>query len=122
MSNTAPRKNTNRVEKVNSLIQVLLGNILLPYLKQLSGLTTVSKVQCSRDLKYAKVWISIVGGDDEVVMNTLKNNIYDIQGELNRRMEIKIVPRISFHLDTSGRYAERINEIFKKIEDEEHGQ
>lgn len=111
----APRKNTNRLEKVNSLLQILLGNILLPYLKSMNGITTVTKVQTSKDLKYAKVWVSIVGGDDTAIINTLKNNIYEIQGELNQQMEVKIVPRISFHLDTSGRYAAHIDEIFREI-------
>jgi ribosome-binding factor A len=118
MKNVAPKKESNRIAKVNSLLQILLGRILLPYIKAMNGLVTVSKIECSRDLKYAKVWISIVGGEDTAIMNTLKNNIYDIQGQLNREMEVKIVPRIAFFLDTSGRYAAHINDIFKIIEEE----
>jgi len=123
MRSQAPKKNSNRIEKINSLIQHLMGSILLPYFKSGSnGIVTVSKVETSRDMRWAKVWISVVGGDnganDEAVLNTLKNNLYDIQGELNRDMEVKIVPRVSFHLDTSGRYAAKINELFKKLEEE----
>lgn len=113
-----PRKKTNRVEKVNSLIQHILGNIILPYSKNGEALITVSKVETSRDLRWAKVWITIVNGDDEKIMNMLNHHLYDIQGELNRAMEVKIVPRLSFHLDTSGRYAQHINEIFHQIEEE----
>ena len=118
-----PKKKSNRIEKANSLIQNLVGVILLPYFKSGEhGIVTVSKVLVSRDMRWAKVFISIVGLDtaenDTIVMNTLKNNIYDIQGELNREMMIKIVPRISFHSDTTGRYAAHINQIFKTIEDE----
>ena len=114
----APKKNSNRVEKVNSLIQHLLGGILLPYTVPLKGLVTVTKVQCSKDLRWAKVWVSNVDGDEKATLNTFNNNIYDIQGELNRQLAMKMVPRISFHLDTSGQYADHINKIFKKIEDE----
>lgn len=127
MRGAVPKRNPNRIEKVNSLIQHLMGSILLPYFKsgQL-GIVTVSKVETSRDMRWAKIWISVVGGEngsnDETVLNTLQNNLYDIQGELNREMEVKIVPRISFHLDTSGRYAAKINELFKKIEQEHEGQ
>lgn len=126
MRNIAPKKNSNRIEKVNSLIQHLMGGILLPYFKSGSnGIVTVSKVEVSRDMRWAKVWISVVDGagdsNDETVLNTLKNNLYDIQGELNRQMEVKIVPRVSFHLDTSARYAAKMNELFRKIE-EEHEQ
>lgn len=114
----APLKKTNRVEKVNSLIEHLLGSILIPYVREQKGIITVRKVETSRDMRWAKVWITIVNDDDDKILKTLKNNIYDIQGELNRQIEMKIVPRISFHLDTTARYAEHINEIFKKIEDE----
>lgn len=114
-----PRKKTNRVEKVNSLIEHLMGVILLPYIKGGDAIISLSKVQTSRDLRWAKVWITIVNGDDKKIMNMLRHHLYDIQGELNRMMQVKIVPRISFHLDTSGRYAQHINEIFHKIQEED---
>lgn len=115
-----PQKKTNRVEKVNSLLEHLLGRILLPYLQTQHGIASISKVQTSRDLRWAKIWISIVGdeADDHKIMETLKNNIYEIQGEINHAMEVKIVPRISFFLDTSGRHAAHINDIFRQIEQE----
>lgn len=112
------KRSPNRVEKVNSLIQHLLGVIILPYLKSFQGIITITKVQTSKDLRWAKIWISVVGGDEQAALNTFKNNIYDIQGELNRQMEVKMVPRLSFHLDTSGQYVQHINEVFKNIEDE----
>ncbi|MBU6447845.1 30S ribosome-binding factor RbfA [Patescibacteria group bacterium] len=114
----APQKKTNRVEKVNSLIQHILGPVLHENLRGADGIVTITKVETSKDLRWAKIWISIVNGDDDAVLGTLKNNIYEIQGELNRMLEMKIVPRISFHLDTGARYAEHINEIFKEIEHE----
>ena len=70
MRDTSPRKETNRMEKVNSLIQHILGQTLLPYLKNQKGLTTITKVDTSRDMKWAKVWISVVGDDEK---KNLKN-------------------------------------------------
>lgn len=121
MRASIPRKNTNRVEKVNSLIQHLLGNILLRFFKDRDALVTISKVETSKDLRWAKVWITVVNGDSQKVLAVLEHNLYDIQGELNREMQVKIVPRLSFHLDASGEYAQHINEIFHKIaEEREH--
>ncbi|MEK7075902.1 MAG: 30S ribosome-binding factor RbfA [Patescibacteria group bacterium] len=113
-----PKKKTNRIEKINSLIQRLLGVILLPYFKNSKSIVTISKVQTSRDMRWAKIWITIVNGNDKHILELLKKNLYDIQGELNRHVETKIVPRISFHLDTSARYAEHISNIFHEIEKE----
>jgi ribosome-binding factor A len=112
------QKKTNRVEKVNSLLEHLMGTVLLPYIKTVDGLVSIRKVETSKDLRWAKVWLTIVNGNDESIMGMLKNNLYDIQGEVNRLMEVKIVPRISFHLDTTARYADHISKIFKEIEHE----
>jgi ribosome-binding factor A len=114
-----PKKPTNRIDKLNSLIQQLVGEIIHPYLHGMNGLTTVSKVEISGDARWAKVWISIVGGDDDEIFTTLKDNIYDIQGELNRRLAMKLVPRLQFFLDTSPRYAQHIDELIKKIHEED---
>jgi ribosome-binding factor A len=113
------RKNTNRIEKVNSLIQQVVGEVIYPYLENGNGLVTVSRVEASRDLKWAKVWISIVGGNDDKILEILEHNLYDIQGEVNRQLAMKIVPRLQFFLDTSPRYAQHIDELIEQIHKED---
>jgi len=113
------KKDTNRIAKVNSLIRRELGPILLEFLQGIDGLVTITKVETSKDMKWAKVWISIFGGDDDLILKFLTANIYDIQGELNKHFFTKIIPRISFHLDTSPRYAQHIDEVIRKIHNEE---
>lgn len=112
------KKDTNRIAKVNSLIQRELGPALLEFLQGQEGLVTITKVETSKDMKWTKVWISIFGGDDNKILNHLQKNIYDIQGELNKHFYTKIIPRISFHLDTSPRYVQHIEELAKKIHEE----
>jgi ribosome-binding factor A len=117
------KKNTHRIDKVNSHIQQELGPVLLKFLQGQNGLVTITKVETSRDMKWAKVWISIFGGDDNQILKFLKDNIYDIQGALNEHFVSKIIPRISFHLDTSPRHAQHINELIEQIHsesDQEH--
>ena len=112
------KKDTNRIAKVNSLIQHELGPVLLEFLEDQKGLVTITKVDTSKDMKWAKIWISIFNGDDKTILNYLAKNIYDIQGEVNKHFHTKIIPRISFHLDTSPRYAQHIEELIKKVHDE----
>lgn len=125
---TDPQKPSHRIEKVNALLQQLVGEIILTHVDIYDALVTVSKVETSRDLKWAKIWISIVGaGDakssDKKIMETLEKNLYEIQGEVNRRLAMKIVPRLQFFLDTAPRYAQHINELIEQIrkEDSEKG-
>lgn len=114
---TTEKKPSNRISKLNSLIQQQLGAILPEYLEQ-PGLVTINKVEVSRDLKWAKVWLSILNGDDAAIVKELEKNIYDIQGELNRGLTLKVLPRLQFFLDTSARYAQHIDELIKKIHGE----
>lgn len=149
-------KNPNRIARVNALIKRELGPILHKLLQGQKGLITISKVDTSADLKWAKVWISIFGGDqlqsknnseaglphpsrqggtpspldasgrgkqgftafDDKILSFINKNIYHLQGKLNKHFFTKIIPRISFHLDTAPRYAEHIEELIKKIHGE----
>ncbi len=133
------KKDTNRIAKVNSLIQHELGPILLEFLGEFNALVTITKVDTSKDMKWAKIWISIVPTGlqpepqiekpsgkkekefsvlDKKILDFLAKNIYDIQGEVNKHFHTKIIPRISFHLDVSPRYAQHIDELIKTIHEE----
>ena len=113
-------KNPNRIEKLNSLIQRLVSESLIDFLEGQVGLVTVSRVETSGDSRWAKVWVSIVGGDDDKILATINKNIYDIQGELNRQMGMKLTPRLQFFLDTSPRYVQHIDELINKIHEQEN--
>lgn len=131
------KKDTNRIAKVNSLIQKELGPILHEFLDWQNGLVTITKVETSKDMKWAKIWISIFNGTptrkgigneqikvsndvmDKKIMDFLSKNVYDIQGEVNKHFHTKIIPRISFHLDVSPRYVEHIDELIREVHEEE---
>lgn len=113
------RKPTNRIDKVNAVIQQLLGTVLLEFFKDGKAIVTVSKVECSKDLRWVKAWVSIANADNDAsIMAKLRKHAYEIQGELNQNLSMKIIPRVSFFLDTSARYAEKMGGIFRQIEEE----
>lgn len=111
----AQPKSSNRIEKLNSLIQQIVGASLLEVLYGNEGLVTVSRVETSGDARWAKVWISIVGGDDDKIFEIIKKNLYDIQGNLNNKLGMKMTPRITFYLDTTPRYVQHIDELIKTV-------
>jgi ribosome-binding factor A len=114
-----PPKNPNRIARVNALIQETLGPVLQQQLEDLPSLVTISRVETTGDMRWAKVWISVLGEDDDKVMDRLKRHMYDIQGEVNRSFTTKIVPRIQFLLDTTPRYAQHIEELIHKIHEDD---
>jgi ribosome-binding factor A len=106
---------------VASLIQNLLGPIITEVVLETNALVTVSKVEVTRDMRHAKAWLSILGGNDEQVLALLQKHAYEIQGDINRQMSMKIVPRIQFSLDTSPRFAQHISDIITHIREDEAG-
>ncbi|MBL8030957.1 MAG: ribosome-binding factor A [Candidatus Doudnabacteria bacterium] len=109
-----------RIIRLQSLVQELLGKILPEYLGETNALVTVNQVEISGDMRHAKVWLSVLGGDDKVIFKIIEKHIYAIQGELNRELPMKLVPRLQFNLDTSPRYAEHISELINQIHADDH--
>ncbi len=105
-----------RVERVQSLIQEMLGTILPTYLQDLPGLVTVSRVEVASDMKHATVWLSCLGVEAGKVIKTLQANIYDLQGDINRKLVMKIIPKIQFMEDSSPTYAQHMSEILNDLD------
>lgn len=110
---------SRRTEKVSSLLQQQIGEYLLRL--ELPVLTTISKVEVTPDLKWCKVWITIMGNENkqQAVMETLRQNLFDLQGELNRKFEMKFVPRVKFAIDHGEEYAAKINDLLKKAHEDQ---
>lgn len=81
------------------------------------AMVTVSEVRISPDLSVAKVYVSVFPSEKALqVMQTLEENNRAYRGELGRKVasQLRIVPELTFFLDTSLDYAEHIDELLKK--------
>jgi ribosome-binding factor A len=109
---------SRRTEKVASLLQQEIGEQLS--LLELPALTTISKVEVTPDLKWSKVWITVMGNEEKQkeVMHILIENLKEMQSELNQKLEMKIVPRVKFVIDHGEEYASRINELLRKAKED----
>ena len=110
-----------RIVKINELIKQELGKIILETLEFGEGvMMTIMDVDTSDSMETANIWISVfpenkTGSSLEI----LNKEIGEIQKALNRRTSMRFTPRISFRLDKSERYASKIDQAFKKVEDSE---
>ena len=113
-------KRQNRPERLEAEIQKAMHEIITERLKNplITGLITVSRVEASRDLTHAKVYISIYDKDaerkktcfSEIVASTGK-----IRHNLGCMVNTRVVPELDFVLDDSMEYSDRINKLFKEI-------
>lgn len=108
---------SHRIEQLNNLIKKELGQAILNEINiPVNTLLTVMKVETTKDVSQAKVWISILPEEKRKdTMNTLQKNRPRLQSILNKRLVLKRVPKIQFLLDTSEEKAERINKLLDQI-------
>lgn len=78
---------------------------------------TVMRVETAPDLTNAKVYISVLDGDDkcEAAIKVLNKSQGFIRGELSKRLHIKRSPEFNFVKDDGAAYAQRINDIIRTI-------
>lgn len=109
--------------------QARLGRIEEQYRKELSqivgyelknpnvtGLISVTKVKVSNDLKYAKVYVSILNAKNlKDTLAGLKKSSGFIRSELAKRVNLRNTPELVFELDDSLEYGAKIDTILKEI-------
>ncbi|MEK9180963.1 MAG: ribosome-binding factor A [Patescibacteria group bacterium] len=107
-----------RQKKINSVLREKISQIILEErFTGLTGLVTIHAVATTADLREAKVWFSSVGQDPEEVLNILKTHLYEIQGRLYQKSETRIVPKITFYIDSSEEFSSHINQVISKLDD-----
>ena len=111
---------TTRQNKISRLIQKELSEIFLLQTKSMNGvLVSVSAVRITPDMSIARVYLSVFPSErsQEIVKN-INDNMKSIRYELGTRVrhQLRIIPELKFFVDDSLDYAERIDELLKKLE------
>ena len=85
------------------------------------ALVSITGANVSGDLKFAKIYFSVLGGDKNEVLKALKGASGFFRSELARRINLRITPELSFEYDASFEYGANISSILKTldIKDEE---
>lgn len=117
MSDAQPEK--RRARQLADQIKFELGWLIERKLTDPSkGFITVTRVRLSSDLKYARVYYSAMGSEEQRAGSdkALKRAVNFLRRELGRKLNIRYVPEIRFFFDDSLDYAEHMNSLFKKID------
>lgn len=88
---------------------VLAGDLADPRL----GFVTVTEVRTSPDLRHARVFVSVLGTEDEraLTLEGLSSAAGLIQARIASEMTLKRTPTLAFELDETADRAERIDEL-----------
>ena len=110
---------TERQRRVGELLRAEISEILLREVRDpgIHGLVTVTSVEVSVDLAHARVYASVYG-DDAAVAQTfaaLRRAAPFIRALLRRRLDLKRVPELAFHLDDTPARADRIERLVRQL-------
>jgi ribosome-binding factor A len=112
-----------RLERVNELLKREISSVLQRDYEWHGLLVTVSDVETTQDIKEAKVWISVLGGKPDAVLEKLNHEHGAIQKKVSKRVVLKSTPVLSFRHDGSAvrgvdivNLLEEVDKIPKAIE------
>jgi ribosome-binding factor A len=114
--------NPHRQEKLGEQIAVEVSDLLRTRIKDPRvGFASVTRVEVSGDYRHAKIFVSVMGNDEEraMTMRALKHATGFVRHELASRLTLRFMPEIVFKLDTSIEEGARILELIRQVEQEE---
>lgn len=110
--------NQNRLNRINEELRKEISNIISFELKNpdATGLISVTKVKVTPDLKYAKVYVSILNSkSDEKTIEALKKSSGFIRSLIAKNVNLRITPELVFEKDDSMEYGQKIDNILKEL-------
>lgn len=110
------KKTYDRIERISDLIHRTIATLLREEFKDPRvQWVTVASVEVSRDLSYAKVYVTVL--EDTKVEETLKvlNKAAGFfRSHLARNLHLKLVPKVHFLFDDSTRRGIRITSLLEQ--------
>ena len=110
-----------RREKLQELIKQEISKMILTEIKDPQiGFVTVTGVEMTGDLREAKIYVSLMGNDEQVKNSWegLQNALTFFRRETGKRVRLRFTPKLSFALDNSLDYGEHIQKLLLQIERE----
>ena len=105
------------MEKIQKLVKEEISLIFLHKIQDPQlGLTTITKVKITPDLRFAKVFVSVMDKEKrEDTINKINEISSLIRTELAHRVRLRRVPELEFLIDDTLDYVEKMEDIFRKI-------
>ncbi len=104
----------NRInEEISKEICAILRTVKDPRVAQ--AFISVTNVDTTADLKYSKIYYSVLGEHDAELAKGLKSALGYIRHELAQRLDLRITPELKFIPDDSMEKGSHISELIAKV-------
>lgn len=113
---------SNRIRRISEEVKKAISVMLINGIKdpRITSMISVTDVEVTNDLRYAFVYISILGGDKEESLEGLNSARGYIRREVGRQVKLRYAPEIIFKIDDSierGMYMDELIKIVNKDEE-----
>jgi ribosome-binding factor A len=109
---------SNRIVRINELVQREISDILRRRHAAEAVAITIAEVRVAPDLRDGRVFVSIVGDEGAVAerFRWLQKKAPEIREELSKRIVLKFLPRLTYLLDKSSDRVARLLHALDQIE------
>ena len=112
------RKNSNKNKRINGEVMKVISEALR-YSKdpRISPMTSVMDVEVAPDLKTCKVWVTVMGDDEDRARTAegLKSAAGYVRSTLAKELNMRYTPEIRFIMDDSIEYAINMSKIIDEV-------
>lgn len=116
---------SNKLARTNDDIQIVLSSLLReikdPRVQQ--GMISVTRVETTGDLRYSKVWLSVMGMENEKEFKKgLKSASGWLRRELGNKLSLRYTPELVFEIDHSIEYGAHISQVISSLDIRQDGE
>jgi len=112
-----------RVAKLNSLLQEVISEVVRSDVRdpRLASLVSITSVSVSKDLHYAKVYVSIIGTKEEKQksLEALQSAAGFTAVHASKKVHLRYFPSLKFYLDDSADKYAAVDALLTKIHQEQ---
>jgi ribosome-binding factor A len=114
---------SSRMRRVNESIREVLGSALPELKDPRIGFVTVTGVETSPDLRQARVFVSVLGGERkrELSLQGLEAAHGLLQARLARELRLKRTPQLTFQYDPTVERGVRMSRLIDELAPDDNG-
>lgn len=108
---------SQRTERVQKVAKEILGEAIQELKDPRVGFVTVTDVRVSPDLRYARVFVTVLGDDEaqKFALAGLTSAAPRLRQALGNQVRMKYLPELRFELDATHEQAQRLESLFHQI-------
>ena len=108
---------SNRIKRISEEVKKVISSMLINGIKdpRITSMISVTEVEVTNDLRYAFVYISMLGGDKEESLAGLNSARGYMRREVGKAVKLRYVPEIIFKIDDSIEKGMYMDELIKSV-------